>query len=40
MAQQLVEGAKQNLSMTVHLQSLGIGEDDNDRDYDDEEEEE
>ncbi|KAJ3866936.1 hypothetical protein EV359DRAFT_61894 [Lentinula novae-zelandiae] len=39
MAQQLVEGAKQNLSMTVHLQSLGIGEDDNDRDYDDEEEE-
>ncbi|KAJ4479048.1 hypothetical protein J3R30DRAFT_3473683 [Lentinula aciculospora] len=28
MAQQLVEGAKQNLSMTVHLQSLSIREDD------------
>ncbi|KAH7876509.1 uncharacterized protein C8R40DRAFT_1264696 [Lentinula edodes] len=40
MAQQLVEGAKQNLSMTVHLQSLGFGEDDNDRDDDDDKEEE
>ncbi|KAJ3811988.1 hypothetical protein F5876DRAFT_75287 [Lentinula aff. lateritia] len=39
MAQQLVEGAKQNLSMTVHLQSLGIGEDDNDDDEEEEEEE-
>ncbi|KAJ3974062.1 hypothetical protein EV361DRAFT_896378 [Lentinula raphanica] len=37
MAQQLVEGAKQNLSMTVHLQSLGLGNDD---DHSEEEEEE
>ncbi|KAJ3759166.1 hypothetical protein EV360DRAFT_69742 [Lentinula raphanica] len=37
MAQQLVEGAKQNLSMTIHLQSLGLGNDD---DHSEEEEEE
>lgn len=37
MAQQLVEGAKQNLSMTIHLESLGIGGDDGDY-YDDEDE--
>lgn len=35
MAQQLVEGAKQNLSMTLHLESLGIGSGD-DGDYEDE----
>ncbi|KAF9067671.1 hypothetical protein BDP27DRAFT_1225546 [Rhodocollybia butyracea] len=39
MAQQLVEGAKQNLSMSVHLESLGIGGDEGD-DYDDEGEDE
>ncbi|KAJ3798968.1 hypothetical protein GGU11DRAFT_862319 [Lentinula aff. detonsa] len=36
MAQQLVEGAKQNLSMTVHLQSLGLGSDDDHSDVEDE----
>lgn len=36
MAQQLVEGAKQNLLMTLHLESLGIGSED-DGDYDEDE---